>query len=142
MPSSVPVDSLLLLCHSGGWDRLHQAASCAAAAAAAGWSVDLVFYHGALRKLLTDSLDELTFEPRDPAAERELAARVEELSTPTPSSLLESAGQMAAVRWMACSASCALLGFEVQQAESRVDAVVGWPTVFGLMQRSRQVLYL
>ena len=133
---------LLLLCHGGGWDRLHQAASCAATAAASGWRVDLVFYHGALEKLVEGRLDEWSLEPRDPERERRLEDRADEHGTTGPAALLTAARSAGEVRLLACSASCALIGREAQDVAEHVDEVIGWPTTVALMERADRVLYL
>jgi peroxiredoxin family protein len=133
---------LVLLCHAGGWDRLYQAFSAAATAAAAGRRVDLVFFFGALDKLMSGTLDEITLEPRDASAEATLAARIEAAGTRPPSALLEAARRGKTVRLFACSASLALTGHTPEQARRVVDEVVGWPTILRLVDAGARVLYL
>ena len=138
-------ERLLLLCHHGGWDHLYQAGSCAATAAALGWRVDVVFYFGALDKLITGRLDEVSLEPRDATRERELAARIDELGTRGPASLFATAREAGSTQFLACSASLALLGHEPSAAHalgSGVDEVIGWPTTLSLLSAADRVLYL
>lgn len=136
---------LLLLCHHGGWDRLYQAASCAATAAATGWQVDVVFYFGALEKLMGGRLDEFTLEPRDPAREAVLRERADEVGTRGPQRLFEVARATGLTKLFACSASLALLDAQAgdpERATEVVDAVVGWPTTVSLLAAADRVLYL
>ncbi len=133
---------LLVLCHDPGWDRLYQACSAAATAAAAGREVVLVFYFQALAKLVEGRLDEFSLHPRDPEAEARLEERVLEIGTRPPSALLEAARETGRVKLLACSASVHLVGLENEEVRRHVDEIIGWPTVMNLMGPSAQVLYL
>jgi peroxiredoxin family protein len=131
-------DRLLLLCHDARWDRLYQAASCAAAASAQGDGVDMVFYFGALEKLIDGRLDEFT-----PAQEMQrFAQSSQEIGTRSVSELLSAARSAGDLRIYACSASIALLGRSVAAAKAVVDEVIGWPTVLRMLGKTRRVLYL
>lgn len=133
---------LVLLCHAGGWDRLYQAASAAASAASVGRRVDMVFFFGALEKLLAGTLDEVTLEPVDLDAQRQLTERIAEQGTRPVSSLLEAARGTGLVRVFACSASLALVGRSPEEAAPKVDEIVGWPTIVRLLDAAAHVLYL
>ena len=137
-----PAKRLLLLCHSGSWDRLLQAGSAAATAAGSGWSVDVVFYFDALDKLMHDRLD----DPASTGAEGAWHAALREpsgLSSPgVPSELFDYARSSGRARFLACSASCSLLALDEGEVLKRVDHIVGWPTVIELMGRAQSVLYL
>lgn len=132
---------IVLLCHHGGWDRLYQAGSCAATAASMGWRVDVVFYFGALEKLLDGRLDEISLEPRDAERERILSERTDEWGTHGPASLFAAARAAGATQVLACSASLALLDPDAGAAADLVDEVIGWPTTVALMGAADQVLY-
>ena len=131
-------DRLLLLCHDARWDRLYQAASCAASASAQGDGVDLVFFFGALEKLIDGRLDEFT-----PADEMERYARTSlELGSRSVTELLDAARAGGDVRLYACSASTALLGRSIESAQAIVDEIIGWPTILRLLGKTSRVLYL
>jgi len=133
---------LLLLCHHGGWDRLYQAASAAAAAASMGQRVDMVFFFDALARLAQDRLDDVTLSPPDPEAEAALVARAEGSGTRPVSELLAAARATGEARLWACSASLALTGVEEAAVRDRVDEVVGWPTVVRMLGEADHALYL
>ena len=135
-------NSLLLLCHSGGWDRLYQALSAATAAATAGGEATVVFFFGALNRLASGRLDAVELEPRQAEAESALAARIDEVGVPELSQLLAAGRRTGRLRLLACSASTALMGLEKDRVAEVVDEIVGWPTVVLLMRESDQVLYL
>lgn len=139
---SVTSRPLVLLCHAGGWDRLYQAASAAVSAAATGRRVDMVFFFGALEKLLAGALDDVALEPRDVTAEAALSRRIESGGTRPVSALLEAARSTGRVRLFACSASLALVGRTPEEAADEVDEVIGWPTIVRLMDAGAHVLYL
>jgi len=131
---------LLLLCHDGGWDRLHQAASAAATAASTGWTVDVVFFYEALERLLDGTLDEAR---AGDASERVLVDRAEERGVRPPSMVFAAARSTGRCRFMACSASLGLLDRDPTEVDPEtIDEVVGWPTTVALLERSDHALYL
>jgi peroxiredoxin family protein len=132
----------VLLCHGGGWDRLYQAFSAAAAAAAAGRSVTVVLYFQALDRVLGAGLDHLELDPPHPGREAALAERAELAGIPALSSLLTTARRTGRVKVLACSASMALGGHDAATSRAVIDEVVGWPTVLRLMDQAGHVLYL
>ena len=131
-------ERVLLLCERGGFAPLHQAASAAASALASGGRVDLVLFHGALARVLDDLVDEI--EPEIAHAE----SYREALGSGRVAAVSEVLGgaREAGLGLYACSASAALLGREPAELLSRVDEVVGWPTIHGWMARADRVLYL
>jgi len=135
-----PPAPLLLLCHSGGWDRLYQAFSAAVAATSSGRQVTLVLYFQALERVVDGDLDEIRLQPADPRAEARLQEAVDRLGTPDLSEMLQTARRSGRCRVLACSASVALTGRA--ETASVVDAVVGWPTVLQLLDACGQALYL
>jgi peroxiredoxin family protein len=132
---------LLLLCHSAAWERLYQAFSAAASASSAGQEVVLVFYFGALTKLVEGKLDEYSGGLMEGAAQR-LRERAQEAGTTPPSALLQTARRTGRARLLACSASVVLEGHERSEVAALVDDIVGWPTVNSIMARASQVLYI
>jgi peroxiredoxin family protein len=147
MPRALdPAESrrLLVLCHHGDFEHWLQATSAAAAAASAGWRVDLVFYFDALARLLGDDLDQVDSAPRRWSADP--ARRVEDCEVMPPSALLAAARSAGSTRVFACSASLRLLegADEAKEgrAAERVDEVVGWPTVLELIWAADRTLYL
>lgn len=132
---------LLLLCHSGRWDRLYQAFAAAASASAVGQEVILVFYFQALAKLVERRLDEFP-SPQAASEGARLGERAYETGTTPPSELLAQARRSAKTRVLACSASVKLEGLEQSEVAKLVDEIVGWPTVTSLMSRASHVLYI
>jgi peroxiredoxin family protein len=133
---------LLLLCHSGGWDRLYQAVSAAAAAASLDREVDMVFFFGALDRLLRGELDEVRLPGEGAEAAATLERRIEETGTRPISAMLADARASGRVRIFACSASTALTGHVPEEAITCVDEVIGWPTVIRLMEGAAPILYI
>lgn len=132
---------LVLLCHSGAWDRLYQAFSAAASASAVRQEVVLVFFFQALRKLVEQRLDEVS-GPLEGPWYAELEERAREAGTTPPSELLALARKSERTRVLACSASVKLTGSQHQRVAELVDEIVGWPTVTSIMSRATQVLYI
>ncbi len=117
--------------HSGDYDRLHQGAAIAAAAAAAERPVECFFFWGALKQLVAGGLA----QPAFPGAP-ELAHRFEARGFPTAASLLVSAREGGRCRVFACTASMELLGLRPPEVEPHVDSLLGWQ---GILARTEGV---
>src|SRR5438034_11835187 len=87
--------------HSGEYDRVRQALSVAAAAAAAERPVDVFFFGWALKRLADDDLDEPDFGP----GRAEVTARFETRAAPTLRQLLSHLRELGGVRLYACTGS-------------------------------------
>lgn len=129
-------DRLLILAHGGTWDRRFQISSLAASEAAAGKGVDIALFFGALRAWVADEWDAL--DPASPVTE----SRLESLALPPLTSMLEPARSTGRLRLYACSASLRILELDAGEAQSRVDAILGWQSFSRMIDRARQVVTL
>jgi predicted peroxiredoxin len=120
--SAVPPETWVVLLQRGESDALYEAAAMAASATSLGVSVTLVWFDAALEALVAGRMDE--------AADRGAS----------PSSLLASARETGRLRLLACSASAVNARAGVEGVRSRVDEIVGWPTVVSLMRSASMAL--
>ena len=113
--NGVPRESWVVLLHRYEERSLYEAAAMAAAASSLDVSVTLVWFDAALDALVSGKLDE--------AGEDEGVA-----------GLLAGARETGRVRFLACSASAVRSGGGVAAVRGKVDDIVGWPTVVGLIR--------
>jgi predicted peroxiredoxin len=111
---------LFILAHGGTWDLRFQISSLAASTAAAGETVEIALFFGALDAWTRGRWDDL--DPAPPVT----TERLEALDLPPLSSMLAEGRASGAIRLFACSASARFLGLELAAVQARVDAILGW----------------
>lgn len=119
-----PLPPLAVFLHSGAYDRVHQGLAIAAAAAASGRTVHLVFTWWALERLLDGKLDAPDFPDRP-----EVEERFEARGMPTLRELLEHLQQGGCCHTWGCTGSLAALGRTPLEAEGKVEQLAGWSTL-------------
>ena len=112
-----PGESWIVLLLRADDDSLYEAAAMAASATSLGVEVTLVWFDAALDALVSDRLEDPGTHPA------------------SPSSLLAAARETGRLRSLACSAS-AVGQRRIESVREKVDDIVGWPTVIGLMRLS------
>ncbi len=113
---------LMILAHGGTWEMRFQVSSLAGSAAAAGDHVLVALYFAALDAWVGERWDAL--DPAPPVS----ATRLQTLGLPPLSAMLEPGRAAGLIRIYACSASCRVLGLDMDKAQASVDAIVGWQT--------------
>ncbi|MEP6470776.1 MAG: hypothetical protein ABJC28_02080 [Acidobacteriota bacterium] len=108
-------ESWVVLLHRDEAVGLYEAAAMAATAASLDLSVTLVWFDAALDALVSGRLDD-SGDGGDVAG------------------LLADARETGRVRLLACSASAVRSAGGVGAVRERVDEIVGWPTVVGLIR--------
>jgi peroxiredoxin family protein len=113
-----------------------QVSSLAASAAAAGESVEIALFFGALAAWVDGRWDDL-----DPAPPLD-AGRLETLALPPLSSMLAAGRGEGAIRVFACSASTRLLGLAAARVQASVDAILGWQSFSRMSGEAGRVVTL
>ena len=108
-------ESWVVLLHRDEAGGLYEAAAMAAAASSLDVSVTLVWFDAALDALVSGKLE----DSGDGAGVAELLAGARETGR---------------VRFLACSASAVRSEQGIGAVRDRVDDIVGWPTVVGLIR--------
>jgi len=108
-------ESWVVLLHRDEAGGLYEAAAMAAAASSLDVSVTLVWFDAALDALVSGKLE----DSEDGAGVAELLAGARETGR---------------VRFLACSASAVRSEQGIGAVRDRVDDIVGWPTVVGLIR--------
>ena len=110
-----PRESWVILLHRRETESLREAAAMAASASSLDVSVTIVWFAGALDLLVSGEMG-------DSEAEE------------TTAGLLAAARGTGRVRYLACSASAVESEGGVDAVRGKVDDIVGWPTVVGLIR--------
>lgn len=126
--------ALLVLTHDGSWEGRFQVSSLAASTAATGADVVIGLFFDALACWVDDRWD----EPSPKSARLEASQQLELL--PPLSGLLEPGRREGRLHLYACSASTRLLGLDSRVVQSKVDAIVGWPTFARLVRVAERVV--
>lgn len=113
--TGAPRESWVILLHRAEARSLREAAAMAASAASLDVSVTLVWFAAALDLLVSGEIGD--------SEEEETAA-----------GLFASARGTGRVRYLACSASAVDSEGGVEAVRRKVDEIVGWPTVVGLIR--------
>jgi peroxiredoxin family protein len=108
-------ESWVVLLHRDEAGGLYEAAAMTAAASSLDVSVTLVWFDAALAALVSGKLE----DSEDGAGAAELLAGARETGR---------------VRFLACSASAVRSEEGIGAVRDRVDDIVGWPTVVGLIR--------
>ena len=123
--------------HSGDYDRMHQALSIAAAAAASGRAVELFFFWWGLERLVQGRLGEPDLPERE-----DVMDAFERRGAPTAQQLLAHVRESGRATLYACSASLPLLSLPLPDVEKAVDQVVGWTRILQLTEGVVDRFYL
>jgi hypothetical protein len=115
--SDVPRETWVVLLHRDEAGGLYEAAAMAAAASSLDVSVSLVWFDAAQDALVSGRLDDSGDGDGGGAA-----------------CLLAAARDTGRVRFLACSASAVRSEGGLGAVREKVDEIVGWPTVVGLIR--------
>lgn len=142
--------SLVVFLHSHRYDRLFQAMGLLLTASSMGWPCHLFVFYGALASYVSGTWDEVNITAASQPADSPLAAWQVDLQNsfetgnyPSLYEMLEKArAENGGVRVCACSASCKTLGLRSAAVRNKVDEIVGLPTMLGIAEEAKHVMYI
>ena len=142
--------SLAIFLHSHAYDRLYQASSMLLTASSMGWQCHLFLFYGALASFVNGTWDEVNIE--ECAAEaptvrppwlKELSYGFETHNFPSLYDIIDKAREeQGGIKILACSTSCKILSLGSEDVRSRVDEIVGLPTMMQLSEKATHILYI
>ena len=125
---------LLILAKGGTWEDRFQVTSLAASAVAAGKSVDVALFFGALHAWVNGDWSRL-----DPAPPVD-ADRLRSLAMPPLEEVLAGARDGGMMGLYACSASVRILGLDAAAVQERVDVILGWQSFSRMIEAADRVV--
>ncbi len=132
----------ILFLHSGNYEKLYQAVMLAITAASMGSKVYIFLFFWALKKFATDKLDVIDFPEGMQEEERRLLEAVPQGQPNMLKELLSEVGQMGNLEVYACSGAVSLMGLDEEQVKSRVDDIIGLPTMLKMAEGAETQLFI
>jgi peroxiredoxin family protein len=124
---TVNLGKLAIFLQSGDPERVRNAATVVAAAAALNWEVIVVLLGEALRLHVEGRLDPMPEGEKDPSR---------------PSALIRSARDFGRVTLLACSADARRTGLGERRVRESVDSILGMPTILRRMKDAGTKLWI
>ena len=132
----------VLFLHSGAYDKLYQAIMLAVTAASMGHTVHIFLFFWALRKFVNDKLDEITFPADLHEEEKRLLEAVPRGSSNMLKEILQEVAKMGNLKIYACSGAVKLMELDEELVKSRVDDIIGLPTMLKMAEGAETQLYI
>jgi peroxiredoxin family protein len=132
----------ILFLHSGAYDKLYQAIMLAVTAASMGSTVHIFLFFWALRRFVNGELDEITFPADIKEEERRLLEAVPQGSTNMLKEILQEVGAMGNLKIYACSGAVKLMELDEELVQSKVDDIIGLPTMLKMAEGAETQLYI
>ncbi|GJQ58039.1 MAG: hypothetical protein D8M57_01435 [Candidatus Scalindua sp. AMX11] len=132
----------ILFLHSGVYDRLYQAIMLAVTAASMGSTVHIFLFFWALRRFVNGELDEITFPADIRENEKRLLEGVPQGSTNMLKEILEEVGELGNLKVYACSGAVKLMELDEELVQSKVDDIIGLPTMLKMAEGAETQLYI
>ena len=132
----------ILFLHSGDYEKLYQAVMLAITAASMGSTVRIFLFFWALKKFATDKLDVIEFPVGMNDEDRRLLEAVPQGQSNMLKELLSEVGQMGNLKIYACSGAVKLMGLDEELVKSKVDDIIGLPTMLKMAEGAETQLFI
>ncbi|MCP5008040.1 MAG: hypothetical protein GY941_29510 [Planctomycetes bacterium] len=132
----------VLFLHSGVYDKLYQAIMLAVTAASMGNTVHIFLFFWALRRFVNGELDVITFPADIGEEEKRLLEAVPRGSSNMLTEILQEVGSMGNLKIYACSGAVKLMELDEELVKSKVDDIIGLPTMLKMAEGAETQLYI
>ncbi len=132
----------ILFLHSGSYDKLYQAVMLATTAAAMGSKVYIFLFFWALKKFVNDKLDEIEFPAGIQDEDRRLLEAVPQGQSNMLKELLDEVGKMGNLEIYACSGAVKLMELDEELVKSKVNDIIGLPTMLRMAEGAETQLFI
>ena len=132
----------ILFLHSGSYDKLYQAVMLAATAASMGSKVYIFLFFWALKKFVNDKLDEIEFPAGIQDEDRRLLEAVPQGQSNMLKELLDEVGKMGNLEIYACSGAVKLMELDEELVKSKVNDIIGLPTMLRMAEGAETQLFI
>ncbi|GAX62010.1 hypothetical protein SCALIN_C28_0212 [Candidatus Scalindua japonica] len=132
----------ILFLHTGNYEKLYQAVMLAITAASMGSKVYIFLFFWALKKFATDKIDVIDFPEGMSDEDRHLLASVPQGQSDMLKGLLSEVGQMGNLEIYACSGAVKLMGLDEELVKSKVDDILGLPTMLKMTEGAETQLFI
>ena len=128
--------------HSGTYDKLYQAIMLAITAASMGSKVYIFLFFWALRKFANGKLDEIDYPADLKNEEKRLLDTMKGKDPSVLTELIDEVGKMGNLEVYACSGAVKLMELDEEQVQSRVNDIIGLPTMLKMAEGAETQLYI
>jgi peroxiredoxin family protein len=132
----------VLFLHSGNYEKLYQAVMLAITSASMGNKVYIFLFFWALKKFVTDKLDVIEFPDGMQAEDRRLLEAVPQGQPDMLKELLSEVSKMGNLEIYACSGAVKLMELDEDLVKSKVDDIIGLPTMLKMAEGAETQLFI
>ena len=132
----------ILFLHSGNYEKLYQAVMLAITSASMGNKVYIFLFFWALKKFVTDKLDVIEFPDEMQEEDRRLLEAVPQGQPNMLKELLSEVSKMGNLEIYACSGAVKLMELDEELVKSKVDDIIGLPTMLKMAEGAETQLFI
>lgn len=132
----------ILFLHSGTYEKLYQAVMLATTAASMGSKVYVFLFFWALKKFVTDKIDVIEFPAGIQDEDRRLLEAVPQGQPNMLKELLSEVSNMGNLEIYACSGAVKLMELDEELVKSKVDDIIGLPTMLRMAEGAETQLFI
>lgn len=132
----------VLFLHSGNYEKLYQAVMLAITSASMGNKVYIFLFFWALKKFVTDKLDVIEFPDGMQEEDRRLLEAVPQGQPNMLKELLSEVSKMGNLEIYACSGAVKLMELDEDLVKSKVDDIIGLPTMLKMAEGAETQLFI
>jgi peroxiredoxin family protein len=132
----------VLFLHSGNYEKLYQAVMLAITSASMGNKVYIFLFFWALKKFVTDKLDVIEFPDGMQEEDRRLLEAVPQGQPNMLKELLSEVSKMGNLEIYACSGAVKLMELDEELVKSKVDDIIGLPTMLKMAEGAETQLFI
>jgi len=133
---------LILFLHSGSYDKLYQAVMLATTAASMGSKVYIFLFFWALEKFVNDKIDEIELPDGIQDEDRRLLEAVPQGNSNMLRELLDEVGKMGNLKIYACSGAVKLMELDEELVKTKVNDIIGLPTMLKMAEGAETQLFI
>ncbi len=132
----------ILFLHSGSYDKLYQAVMLAVTAASMGNKVYIFLFFWALKKFATDTIDVIDPPAGIQEEDKRLLEAVPQGQSNMLKELLSEVSGMGNLEIYACSGAVKLMELDEELVRSKVDDIIGLPTMLKMAEGAQAQLFI
>ncbi|ODS34792.1 MAG: hypothetical protein SCARUB_00052 [Candidatus Scalindua rubra] len=132
----------ILFLHSGTYDKLYQAVMLATTAASMGNKVYIFLFFWALKKFVSDKLDEIEYSVEIQGEDKRLIESAQHKNPIRLKELLNEVRRLGNLEIYACSGAVKLMELDEELVNSKVDDILGLPTMLKMAEGTETQLFI
>jgi len=132
----------VIFAHNGTYDRLYQTTTIAVTAAAMGEEVYVVLFFEALRKFVEGKTDSYDMSCDFPNQGKDVYQKMKSLNPNSIPEMIDTVKGLGTLKFLACSANVEFMGLRKEDVLTKVDEIMGLPSILKLTSDAETKLYI